>query len=209
MQHWIAGIGPGNEAILGYAYICHDPLWTTSENGELHLYTHQITHVEEVVCIRVVGVVLAAMFSLGAAHQSLGLLPVTSAGIAALVGALPTSIPHWFGVVLAVALYNSESTGVIYYNDMISLTCQDMMVCFQFICSPLPAFNIVCCIGKNKLELGGGPGDDQGNVLSAHLHSLIPCTLPDTAHRWVWAQVPWAWLIPPLPRWILAPQVTK
>lgn len=37
---------------------------------------------------------LAAMLSLGAAHQRLGLLPVTSTGVAALVDALPASVLH-------------------------------------------------------------------------------------------------------------------
>ena len=65
---------------------------------------------EEIVGICVVGVVLAAMLSLGAAHQCLCLLPVTSTGVATLVGALPASILHRFGVIFAVALWKSEST---------------------------------------------------------------------------------------------------
>ena len=74
---------------------------------------HQITHVEEIVGISVVSVVLAAVLPLGAANQSLGLLPITSAGIAALVDALPSSVLHRLGMVFAVALWNSESTSVI------------------------------------------------------------------------------------------------
>ena len=68
---------------------------------------------EEIVGVSVVSVVLAAMLPLAAANQSLGLLPITSTGITALVNTLPSSVLHRLGVVFAVALWNSESTSVI------------------------------------------------------------------------------------------------
>ncbi len=74
------------------------------------LQTHQITHMEEIVGICVVGVMLAAVLPLGAADQSLGLLPIPRTGVATLVDALPATVLHRLGVVFAMALWNSEST---------------------------------------------------------------------------------------------------
>ena len=73
------------------------------------MYSHQITHMEEIVCICVVCVVSASVLPLGAAWERLGFLPVTSTGIATLVGALPSTIPHRLGVILTVPLCESES----------------------------------------------------------------------------------------------------
>ena len=70
---------------------------------------YQITHVEEIVGVSVVGVVLAAMLSLGAAGQRLGLLPVSSASIAALVSTLPASVLDRLGVILAMPLWKIEN----------------------------------------------------------------------------------------------------
>ena len=56
--------------------------------------THEIKHMEKVVCVCVIGVVLAAMLPLGAANDHLGFLIISSTCIATLVHALPTSVPH-------------------------------------------------------------------------------------------------------------------
>ena len=59
---------------------------------------------EEIVGVCVFSVMFAAMLSFGAADQCLRLLSITSAGIAALVRALPASVPHRLGVIFAVTL---------------------------------------------------------------------------------------------------------
>ena len=59
---------------------------------------------KEVVGVCVVCVVLAAMLPFGAADQHLGFVSVTCTGTAALVGALPVSIPDRLGVILAMSV---------------------------------------------------------------------------------------------------------